>query len=84
MSIYNVGFHSKLCQSSAFMGMAAMILLFPVPGYVASIIQGVQKEKMKKVTFRDISYIVMILNILDRPMLVFRTSPKVGVYAYDL
>ena len=32
------------------MGMIAMILLFPVPGYVASMIQGVQKEKMKKVS----------------------------------
>lgn len=35
---------------SAFMGMIAMAVLFPVPGYVASMIQGVQTEKMKKVT----------------------------------
>ena len=34
---------------SAFIGMIAMALLFPVPGYVASMIQGVQTEKMKKV-----------------------------------
>lgn len=34
--------------SSAFVGMAAMLLLFPIPGYVASMIQGVQTEKMKK------------------------------------
>lgn len=31
------------------MGMIAMALLFPVPGYVASKIQNVQTEKMKKV-----------------------------------
>ena len=29
------------------MGMLAMILLFPVPGYVASLIQGAQKDRMK-------------------------------------
>ena len=39
------------CACSAFMGMVAMILLFPVPGYVASLIQGVQKDRMKKVSY---------------------------------
>lgn len=34
---------------SAFVGLAVMIVLFPVPGYVAKIIQKVQKERMKKV-----------------------------------
>ncbi|KAI0832850.1 multidrug resistance-associated ABC transporter [Trametes gibbosa] len=37
---------------SAFVGMVAMILLFPIPGYVASMIQGVQTEKMKKTDAR--------------------------------
>ena len=40
------------CACSAFMGMVAMILLFPVPGYVASLIQGVQKDRMKKVSYQ--------------------------------
>ena len=37
---------------SAFIGLIAMILLFPVPGAIASMIQGVQKEKMKKTDAR--------------------------------
>ena len=32
------------CVCSAFMGMLSMILLFPVPGYFACLIQGVQKD----------------------------------------
>ena len=37
---------------SAFVGLLAMGLLFPVPGYYASMIQGVQTEKMKKTDAR--------------------------------
>ncbi|TBU23091.1 hypothetical protein BD311DRAFT_811015 [Dichomitus squalens] len=37
---------------SAFVGMIAMILLFPIPGYIASKIQGVQQDKMKKTDAR--------------------------------
>jgi hypothetical protein len=33
---------------SAFVGMAAMIALFPIPGVIASKIQKVQKESMKQ------------------------------------
>ena len=39
-------------KPSAFMGLLAMVLLFPVPGYVASMIQDVQGEKMKKTDAR--------------------------------
>ncbi|KAG1749648.1 uncharacterized protein EDB91DRAFT_1334077 [Suillus paluster] len=34
---------------SAFVGLAVMLILFPLPGYVAQKIQNVQTEKMKKV-----------------------------------
>ncbi|KAI0317990.1 hypothetical protein OF83DRAFT_1118292 [Amylostereum chailletii] len=37
---------------SAFVGMAVMVLLFPVPGYVAGMMQGVQKETMNKTDAR--------------------------------
>lgn len=35
---------------SAFVGLAVMILLAPVPARVASLMGGVQKEKMKAVS----------------------------------
>jgi len=34
---------------SAFVGLAVMVALFPIPGYVAKMIQGVQVTRMKKV-----------------------------------
>ena len=34
---------------SAFVGMAVMAVLLPVPGYVASFIHGLQEKKMAKV-----------------------------------
>ena len=47
--ILSVIFLYSILGWSAFVGMLAMVLLFPVPGYVASMIQGVQTERMKKV-----------------------------------
>jgi hypothetical protein len=35
---------------SAFVGMAAMIVLFPIPGVIANKIQKIQKESMKQVS----------------------------------
>jgi len=45
--------------SSAFVGLAVMVILFPVPGYVAKMIQSVQKEKMDKVSLDFTSFIPM-------------------------
>jgi hypothetical protein len=39
---------------SAFVGMVAMIALFPIPGLIANKIQKVQKESMKRVSLRPI------------------------------
>jgi hypothetical protein len=36
--------------SSSFVGLAVMIVLIPVPAWVASLMQGVQKQKMKAVS----------------------------------
>ncbi len=47
--VLSVIFLYSILGWSAFVGMVAMALLFPVPGYVASLIQTVQTEKMKKV-----------------------------------
>lgn len=47
--VLSIVFLYSILGWSAFVGMVAMLLLFPVPGYVASMIQGVQTEKMKKV-----------------------------------
>lgn len=37
---------------SAFVGLAIMLLLFPIPGYVAKQIQGVQVARLKKTDAR--------------------------------
>lgn len=39
-------------RTSAFAGMAVMVLLFPLPGWVASKVQTIQVEKMKKTDIR--------------------------------
>ena len=43
----------NLVNISAFVGLAVMILLAPVPTWVASLMSGVQKEKMKAVSCRN-------------------------------
>ncbi|EMD37786.1 hypothetical protein CERSUDRAFT_65379 [Gelatoporia subvermispora B] len=37
---------------SAYVGLAAMIILYPVPGYITSVSAGVRREKMKKTDAR--------------------------------
>ncbi|KAI1795060.1 hypothetical protein LXA43DRAFT_1080347 [Ganoderma leucocontextum] len=61
---------------SAFMGMIAMILLFPVPGYVASMIQGVQKEKMKKTDAR-VQNVTETMSVI-RMVKLFGWEPRVA------
>lgn len=40
---------SSLISTSALVGMLVMVISFPLPGYVAKIIQSAQIERMKKV-----------------------------------
>ena len=50
-------FFTRICEiefypshrSSAFVGIATMLLLFPVPGYLGKMIQDVQVQRMKMV-----------------------------------
>ncbi|PCH33304.1 hypothetical protein WOLCODRAFT_135046 [Wolfiporia cocos MD-104 SS10] len=66
---------------SAFPGMAAMILLFPLPGYVASKIQGVQAEKMKKTDAR-VQSVTETLNVI-RMVKLFGWEPRVTQQLWD-
>lgn len=45
----SVWFLYSILGWSAFVGLLVMVLLFPIPGYVAKMIQGVQETRMKKV-----------------------------------
>ncbi|KAF7306582.1 ATP-binding cassette transporter [Mycena indigotica] len=48
---------------SAFVGMAVMVLLFPVPGYVAQKIQYVQQQRLKKTDAR-VQVVTETMNVL--------------------
>ncbi|KAI0650859.1 multidrug resistance-associated ABC transporter [Trametes meyenii] len=61
---------------SAFVGLAAMILLFPIPGYVASKIQGVQTEKMKKTDSR-VQEVTETMSVI-RMIKLFGWEPRVA------
>ena len=41
--------YASLMRLSAFMGMLVMIVCFPLPGYIATIIRKIQQERMKRV-----------------------------------
>lgn len=49
--------YPQVIRRSALVGMAVMVVLLPVPGYVASFIHGLQEQKMTKVriTLCDVS-----------------------------
>lgn len=44
----SVWFLYSILGWSAFVGLAVMVILFPIPGYVARMIQGVQVARMKQ------------------------------------
>ncbi|KAH9912641.1 uncharacterized protein B0H18DRAFT_889646 [Fomitopsis serialis] len=60
---------------SAFAGMATMVLLFPIPGYVAGKIQNVQIERMKKTDFR-VQSVTESMNVI-RMIKLFGWEPRV-------
>ncbi|KDR83054.1 hypothetical protein GALMADRAFT_238844 [Galerina marginata CBS 339.88] len=51
---------------SAFVGLASMIVLLPVPGYAAKLLQSVQKNKMKRTDARvqDVTEAVSVLRMI--------------------
>ncbi|KAI0758154.1 multidrug resistance-associated ABC transporter [Fomes fomentarius] len=74
--ILAVWFLYSILGWSAFMGMIAMALLFPVPGYVASKIQNVQTEKMKKTDAR-VQNVTETMSVI-RMIKLFGWEPRVA------
>ena len=66
----------KVLGWSAIVGMAVMLALYPLPGWVASKMQGVQQEKMKIVghasPFTLRNCLIMVYFLFCRRMHVFR------------
>lgn len=58
---------------SALVGLAVMVILMPVPAKIASMMQGVQKEKMKAVRYIRNSNMRMIV------LLELRQTPELQV-----
>ncbi|KAF8963033.1 multidrug resistance-associated ABC transporter [Flammula alnicola] len=69
-----VPLHIALCTTflyqvlgwSAFVGLASMILLFPLPGYIAKLVQDVQRTRMKMTDARvqDVTEAVNVLRMI--------------------
>ncbi|KAI0677672.1 hypothetical protein C8Q78DRAFT_1003851 [Trametes maxima] len=74
--IVGVVFLYSILGWSAFVGLAAMILLFPVPGYVASKIQTVQTERMKKTDGR-VQEVTETMSVI-RMIKLFGWEPRVA------
>ncbi|KAI0750650.1 hypothetical protein C8Q80DRAFT_1097969 [Daedaleopsis nitida] len=74
--VLSVWFLYSILGWSAFMGMIAMALLFPIPGYVASMIQGVQTEKMKKTDAR-VQNVTETMSVI-RMIKLFGWEPRVA------
>ncbi|CCM01503.1 uncharacterized protein FIBRA_03559 [Fibroporia radiculosa] len=71
-----VWFLYHLLGWSAFTGMAVMVIMFPLPGYIASKIQVVQVEKMKKTDAR-VESVTEIMNVI-RMVKLFGWEPRVA------
>lgn len=63
---------------SAFVGLAVMIALFPIPGTVAGKIQKVQKESMKRVSNLPSQYFDIGFDFAIRRTRVCKLLPKVS------
>lgn len=61
----------RLLAESAFVGLAAIFILFPIPGLVAKLVQTVQKRRLKETdgrvqsvtesTSKFLSYVIVLL-----------------------
>ncbi|EJD04272.1 uncharacterized protein FOMMEDRAFT_106872 [Fomitiporia mediterranea MF3/22] len=61
---------------SAFVGLVVMVLLFPIPGYVAKLTQTVQIERMKKTDAR-VQTVTETMNVI-RMIKLFGWEPKMN------
>ncbi|GJE85927.1 multidrug resistance-associated ABC transporter [Phanerochaete sordida] len=66
---------------SAFMGMLVIVVMIPLPGYVAKLIQGVQATKMKKTDAR-VQNVTESMNVI-RMIKLFGWEPKVNDQVAD-
>lgn len=64
----------KVLGWSAFVGFASIIALIPLPGYIASLIQSVQKKKMVMVSalLSHFHLVIEVDDTVDRSMLESR------------
>ena len=59
-----VSYSFKICFHSAWVGIGITILLFPIPGLIASRIQKIQVEKMKEICKKLGLMVVLLLTEL--------------------
>ncbi|TFK52961.1 P-loop containing nucleoside triphosphate hydrolase protein [Heliocybe sulcata] len=74
--VLSIWFLYNILEWSAFVGMAIMIILFPLPGYIAKKLHAVQVEAMKRSDAR-IETVTEILNVL-RMIKLFGWEGKMG------
>ncbi|KAJ6519437.1 hypothetical protein C8R45DRAFT_1066135 [Mycena sanguinolenta] len=58
-----ITFLYQVLGSSSFVGMGVMVLLFPLPGYVAKMVQTVQQQRLKKTDAR-VQTVTETMNVL--------------------
>ncbi|KZT28297.1 hypothetical protein NEOLEDRAFT_1145911 [Neolentinus lepideus HHB14362 ss-1] len=74
--VLSIWFLYSILERSAFVGMAIMILLFPLPGYIAKKLYGIQVEAMKMADVR-VGAVTEILSVL-RMIKLFGWERKMG------
>ncbi|EMD39554.1 hypothetical protein CERSUDRAFT_150095 [Gelatoporia subvermispora B] len=70
----SIWFLYSILSWSALVGLATMIVLFPLPGYIASLTQKVQREKMKKTDAR-VQTVTDTMNVV-RMIKLFGWEPR--------
>ena len=75
LPIWNWKSNSFLSSASAFVGLATMIVLFPVPGYIAKKVRDVQVQRMKMVLSQLM--FLMFLFFLTDILFKFKTDARV-------
>ncbi|KAH8120523.1 hypothetical protein DFH11DRAFT_1560461 [Phellopilus nigrolimitatus] len=71
---FGIWFLYTILGWSAFVGLAIMMVLFPLPGYIAKLIQNVQIERMKKTDAR-VQAVSETMNVI-RMIKLFGWEPK--------
>ncbi|KAI0344119.1 multidrug resistance-associated ABC transporter [Trametopsis cervina] len=72
--VLSVTFQYQILGWSAFMGLIVIVVMFPIPGYIAKLIQSAQVEKMKKTDAR-VQTVTETMNVI-RMIKLFGWEPK--------